>query len=218
MFDLKDFTEEAKGIKILVLGTEDVVEHFRGADSNKFVVDSKDFLLTYSVIEVIERFKKLGFFQTKENNLVIFQRIDFRYDGRSVFQLSFGADDDYMGGGINVFVQPTVRTDATIINGMLGPVEETSLDDLEEKLLNRFNTYDFTPNNGWGFMYYLDFITGMTVEWSNEEIQLLDEYKTKGLLMAAAKTLINKGISVSAMEPAIGMPIAWVEKAYGVTK
>jgi hypothetical protein len=218
MNDITHFTEEAKNVLILDLSLSEISNNLKGAAVKRDNV-SQHLLLPSSSIQILERFKKLGFFQPDEGNYVSFQsRLDLKNKERKIFSLVFGNSRDFMGGGLVVYGEPKHNGGITMIGGILSSFGHVQLNSTEEKIYNRFNTYDFTPKNGWGLMYYLDFITGMTVEWSNEEIQLLDEYKTKGLLMAAAKILINKGIPVSAMEPAIGMPIAWVEKAYGVTK
>jgi hypothetical protein len=150
--------------------------------------------------KALEKFKSMGFFDENENDYVVFKAtyssISLAEDKRR-YSIVFGNSDDVFAGYITSFDPDFSKRSKEI-----------------KRRLKKYRSF-YKPVNGWGFMHYLDFITGSSIEWTAEDIRTLDEYKSAGLSMHSVKLMIKKGISLTDMQTAIGLPKLWVERVYG---
>jgi hypothetical protein len=172
--------------------------------------------ITLLTLKTFRVFKSLGFFTEPDNKIVYRSHKDaIAKEDSYYYSLVYGLKD--LSNRKNV---ATIEVNSSKTNKGLFAVNLSCLDNMHAnglllKVKKRFRNHKFTPVNGWEFMYYLDLITNLEYEWTEKEIRMLDQLKTKGLSMDIASIIISKGFSYENMEAVIGLPTSWVEKAYG---
>lgn len=161
-------------------------------------IKAEDFITSHAAPKKLKEFKDLGFFNEEEESDYLFFPLSHVLPKDTKYKIVFGDENDLNNGEFN-------QND---FNKFLK---------ISKKIKNRFQKYknDFTPASGWEPLYYFDLITGCKINWTLEDVKMMDKYKTAGLKMTVAKILFQNGMSLEEMHVGIGMPRTWVERVYG---
>lgn len=163
-------------------------------------------------------FKSIGFFTEPENKIVYATHKPFIVkDDSYYYALVYSLNDDSRVNtlasiGVNAYTTTTKRS---LFATNIGSLDNIHVNDLPSIVKQRFSNHKFTPVNGWEFMYYLDLITNFSYNWTEHEIRILDQLKTDGLSMDAASLMLGRNFTYENMKEGIGLPLSWIEKAYG---
>ena len=157
----------------------------------------------------LNKFKDAGLFQPAENDLNFFKydaiyHIEFNFkkaeSGSFIFQY------DYEKDKLQIYGRSPYGNDFNF--GSL------TLDEFITKTKSRFTHYDFTPENGWGFMHYLAFLSSPKYAWNETMIKSIDGLVSKGYMLNSILPLIEIGVASEDLESSLGMPLSWVQKAH----
>lgn len=160
----------------------------------------------------LNKFKDAGLFQPAENDLNLFKydaiyHIEFNFkkaeSGSFIFQY------DYEKDKLQIYGRSPYGNDFNF--GSL------ALDEFITKTKSRFTHYDFTPENGWGFMHYLAFLSSSKHAWNETMIKSIDGLVSKGYMLNSILPLIEIGVASEDLESSLSMPLSWVEKLYNYT-
>lgn len=166
-------------------------------------ISPEDFHVPIKTLESFKDMQKLGFLDDPSNK-IYFSRLYSAPESRNSYRIVFGGFDKGPRISINA------RTE-TVSSGLI-PSLGIDFDKFVKMTTDRFAGYDFTPENGWEFMFYVDFLTSWKRSWSDSEIRILDSLKSSGTSMNTLAVLINSGIPVNILSNFMGLPDSWISK------
>lgn len=164
-----------------------------------------DFFVPKKTLAAMNKLKAFGFLDDPEN------RINFsaKQNGllsRTIFSVEFTKSN------LLSFCLSVSSTAHTVWANDLNNTTNIDMDRFFYEQVARFNKFDFTPENGWGFMYCLDFRTLREYNWTEQQIKDLDKLKSLGLPMNIVPFLLERDYSTDTMESFIGLPTSWIRK------
>lgn len=164
---------------------------------------------SHEAVKSFKLFENIGFFTEPENKIVYNTYKNFiKVNNSFRYALCFPVPDSFSQASE---VEVDTRT-KHMFASTLSMLDNIALDKLSSHIKMRFRKYGFVPENGWKFIYYLDFITNCQHEWTEQEIRMLDKLKTDGLSMHTASMMVGKNLDYETMKDAIDFPLSWIKK------
>jgi hypothetical protein len=157
----------------------------------------------------LDKLTQTGFFQPVENSLSLFNFVP-------IYSIKFNIKEFDLD---NLTLWYNYEEDNLNITGFGRADNDLNynnfkLDEFIVKAKMRFITYDFTPENGWGFMNYLDLMTSQKLVWDEIMIKSIDNLISQGFKLNAILPLIIIGVAPEHLESSLGVPLPWVKKAH----
>jgi len=187
-----------------------------GKESRYIPIPSDSIPYPQTTLDAFEKLRSLGFLTEPENKIVCGK---MAYPGAPLPEVSphtythFRLSFPEVYHSISQF-RVNLRTDLANANSVGRTGLEHKFSTVEKLFESRFDGYEFTPVNGWGHMYYLDYITNWSRSWSDSEIKIIDDYKSEGYSMNAIAALLRANVPVRGMTDMIGLPASWLERAF----
>lgn len=197
---------EPVGFKIAIEAGTDVRTSIKS-------VPTENFLIPQKTLEVFREIQKIGLLADPENR-ILFSAFHTPEDKRYAFSILFTDKVRRSEPCFRIRAQHKIEVYVSPIDFL----DRSSFNTLHSKMFRRFDTYGFTPVNGWEFMFYLDFVTGWKYSWSDKTIHLLDELVTNGIHLNEIWRQMECNVPFELIKESISLPDTWLKKAYGYGK
>ena len=162
---------------------------------------------TYATLLTLE--EQLWF--TPEENKIVFAHHFSPEHGRTSFSIKLGDSSRRPTPSLRV----AVGSDGiSRMFSKLTNFDRKLIADLPTIMHKRFNNYELTLANGWGFMHYLDYVTSYMFSWSETTILALDELVSQGVNMNKIWRMLDYDVPLENMLDNASLPNSWLEKAY----
>jgi hypothetical protein len=172
---------------------------------HEFSKVESDFFIPKKALEVMNKLKVFGFLDEPENR-IHFSEQNEAARSRTSFSIEFTKNN------LLTFCLMVSTAQQTFWANNINNSTNTKMDRFFYEQVVRFNKFNFIPENGWGFMYYLDFRTLREYNWTEKQIKDLDKLKTLGFPMNIIPFLLERDYSTETMESFIGLPTLWIRK------